>query len=73
MVEQVAGVEQSYQTGKQKLEPFALAWLEPYLRHQPDAAAEALAEKYRPLAHAKLGGNLTRIGDWIARLPATAG
>lgn len=73
VVEQVAGVEQSYQTGKQKLEPFALAWLEPYLRHQPDAAAEALAEKYRPLAHAKLGGNLTRIGDWSARLPATAG
>jgi poly(beta-D-mannuronate) lyase len=72
-VEAVAGVEQSYQTGKQDLEPFALAWVEPLLRHSPDAATDAFVEPYRPLSHAKLGGNLTRIGDWIARLPAISG
>lgn len=72
-VEAVSGKRQTYQTGKQEVEPFAVAWLEPYLRHQPGGAAEAIAEAYRPLSHAKLGGNLTRIGDWVARLPAIQG
>jgi poly(beta-D-mannuronate) lyase len=73
LVEAVSGKRQTYQTGKQEVEPFAVAWLEPYLRHQPGGAAEVFAKAYRPLSHAKLGGNLTRVGDWIARLPATPG
>jgi poly(beta-D-mannuronate) lyase len=73
VVEKVAGVEQTYQTGKQKLEPFALAWVENYLRHKPDPELESFVESYRPMSHAKLGGNLTRLGDWIAKLPAIGG
>jgi len=73
LVEQITGREQTFQTGEQALEPFMLAWVEPLLRHHPDASTDAYVEPMRPLAHAKLGGNLTRIGDWVARLPATAG
>lgn len=71
IVEKISGKEQTFQTGKQSLEPFMLAWVEPLLRHSPDAATDALVEDLRPLAHAKLGGNLTRLGDWVARLPAS--
>lgn len=70
LVERINGEEQTFSTGKQQLEPFMLAWVEPLLRHHPDPAVDAYVEDLRPLAHAKLGGNLTRIGDWIARLPA---
>lgn len=70
LVEKINGKQQSFSTGKQQLEPFMLAWVEVLLRHQPDAATDAYVEDLRPLAHAKLGGNLTRLGDWIARLPA---
>ena len=30
---------------------------------------DAYVDDLRPFSHAKLGGNLTRVGDWIARLP----
>jgi len=73
IVQAVSGVEQTFQTGKQHVEPFMLAWVEPLLRHRPDATVDAYVKDLRPLAHAKLGGNLTRIGDWTARLPAAAG
>jgi len=71
IVEKISGEEQTFQTGKQTLEPFMVAWVEPLLRHSPDAATDALVEHLRPLAHAKLGGNLTRLGDWVAKLPAS--
>jgi poly(beta-D-mannuronate) lyase len=70
LVERINGEKQTFSTGKQQLGPFMLAWVEPLLRHRPDPATDAYVEDLRPLAHAKLGGNLTRIGDWIARLPA---
>jgi poly(beta-D-mannuronate) lyase len=70
IVEAINGKKQTFQTGKQHLEPFMLAWVEPLLRHTPDPDIDAYVEDLRPLSHAKLGGNLTRIGDWIARLPA---
>ncbi len=70
IVEAVSGVKQTFQTGKQQVEPFMLAWVEPLLRHHPDEAISAYVDELRPLSHAKLGGNLTRIGDWVARLPA---
>ncbi len=71
IVEAISGERQTFQTGKQQVEPFMLAWVEPLLRHHPDAGIDAAVDELRPLAHAKLGGNLTRIGDWIARLPAS--
>jgi poly(beta-D-mannuronate) lyase len=55
-----AGVEQTFSTGKEKIEAFQLAWLEPYLRHRDNAAGLALAKKYRPLSNSTLGGNLTK-------------
>jgi len=70
IVQAIAGKEQTFQTGKQEIEPFMLAWVEPLLRHHPDKAISAYVDDLRPLSHAKLGGNLTRLGDWIARLPA---
>lgn len=73
IVEKITGREQSFQTGKQALEPFMLAWVEPLLRHAPDPAADAFVAPLRPLTHAKLGGNLTRLGDWVAKLPASTG
>lgn len=73
IVEAVNGSRQTFQTGKQALEPFMLAWVEPYLRHRYDRGTDAFVEKLRPLSHAKLGGNLTRIGDWLERLPASSG
>lgn len=71
IVQKINGREQTFQTGKQALEPFMLAWVEPLLRHAPDPATDAFVEPLRPLTHAKLGGNLTRLGDWVARLPAS--
>ena len=69
IVEAINGKEQSFATGKQSLEPYMLAWVEPLLRRAPDAATDAYVEELRPLAHAKLGGNLTKLGDWVALLP----
>lgn len=71
IVEAISGERQTFQTGPQEVEPFMLAWVEPLLRHRPDAGIDAYVDPMRPLSHAKLGGNLTRIGDWIARLPAS--
>jgi poly(beta-D-mannuronate) lyase len=71
IVEAINGKKQTFQTGKQRIEPFMLAWVEPLLRYHPDAATSAHVDHLRPLGHAKLGGNLTRIGDWVARLPAS--
>jgi len=71
IVEAINGEKQTFQTGKQQIEPYMMAWVEPLLRHHPDSGIDAYVDELRPLSHAKLGGNLTRIGDWIARLPAS--
>ena len=71
IVEAINGTKQTFQTGKQEIEPYMLAWVEPLLRHHPDAGIDAYVADLRPLSHAKLGGNLTRLGDWIARLPSS--
>lgn len=71
IVEAISGSKQTFQTGKQEIEPFMLAWVEPLLRHHPDAGINDYVADLRPMSHAKLGGNLTRLGDWIARLPAS--
>lgn len=71
IVEAINGAKQTFQTGKQEIEPYMLAWVEPLLRHHPDSGIDAYVDDLRPLSHAKLGGNLTRLGDWIARLPAS--
>jgi len=54
-----AGTEQSFSTGGETLEPFQLAWVEPYLKLQKDEKALRFAQKYRPLSNSNLGGNLT--------------
>jgi poly(beta-D-mannuronate) lyase len=71
IVEAINGTKQTFQTDKQEIEPYMLAWVEPLLRHHPDSGIDAYVDDLRPLSHAKLGGNLTRLGDWIARLPAS--
>jgi len=71
IVQAISGVKQTFQTGKQDIEPYMLAWVEPLLRYRPDTGIDAYVDGLRPLSHAKLGGNLTRIGDWIARLPVS--
>jgi poly(beta-D-mannuronate) lyase len=69
IVEAITGKVQTFTTGEQPLQPYMLAWVEPYLRHAPDPAIDTYVEQYRPLSHAKLGGNLTELGDWVALLP----
>ncbi len=60
VVADIAGTKQSFQTRKEKLKPFQIAWLEAYLSLREDTVALALAKSYRPLANSFLGGNLTR-------------
>ena len=73
LVEAINGKEQTFSSGKQELEPFMMAWAEPQLRHRPSPELEAFVAPLRPLSHSKLGGNLTKLGDWVAGLapPAT--
>lgn len=58
---QITGVEQSFFDGGDRVEPFQLAWIEPYLslRHDDDMAA--LADNLGPLSYSKLGGNQTAL------------
>ncbi|KAA3515368.1 alginate lyase family protein [Agrobacterium rosae] len=60
IVADIAGTKQSFQTRKEKLKAFQIAWLEPYLFLQNDDVALSLAKSYRPLANSFLGGNLTK-------------
>lgn len=69
LVQDITGKKQTLQTGEQDLESFMLAWVEPFLRVVPDSRIDALVNPLRPLSNAKLGGNLTKIGDWIDKLP----
>ena len=61
IVAKLADSKQSFQTKKEKLRAFQIAWLEPYLYLQDnDQAAQDLANAFRPLSNSFLGGNLTR-------------
>jgi poly(beta-D-mannuronate) lyase len=68
IVEAITGQVQTFSTGEQPLQPYMLAWVETYLRHAPDPTIDTYVEQYRPLSHAKLGGNLTQLGDWVELL-----
>jgi poly(beta-D-mannuronate) lyase len=57
------GKKQTFTKGKEKLEGFQIAWLEPYLRFRENPKAVQLVKKYRPLTNSMLGGNLTKIYD----------
>jgi poly(beta-D-mannuronate) lyase len=61
IVDGIAGEPQSYSAGKEKLEPFEMAWAEPYLSRFENPDLEAFVAPLRPMSHAKLGGNLTAI------------
>ena len=62
MVADLADAKQSFQTKKERLRAFQIAWLEPYLYLQNnDQAALDLAKKFRPLSNSFLGGNLTKL------------
>lgn len=52
-----SGKTQSYFDGTEDLSSHELAWIEAYLVMSPNADLDALAEKYRPLRHSKLGGD----------------
>ncbi|WP_312807920.1 alginate lyase family protein [Agrobacterium cavarae] len=62
LVTDLAGAKQSFQTRKEKLRSFQIAWLEPYLYLQTDdKPALDLADSFRPLSNSFLGGNLTEL------------
>ena len=61
VIESEAGKEQTFSKGKEKLEAFQIAWLEPYLKFRENPLAVELVKKYRPLENSMLGGNLTAI------------
>lgn len=73
IVEAINGSKQTFASGKQKVEPFMLAWAEPFLAHTANAELDAFVEPLRPLSHSKLGGNLTALGDWVSKVPDAAG
>lgn len=57
------GKKQTFTKGKEKLEAFQIAWLEPYLKFRENPEGAQLVKKYRPLTNSMLGGNLTAIYD----------
>ena len=57
----ITGVRQSFFDGTETLDPFQLAWIEPYLALWDDPAMDALAKPLRPLSYSKLGGDQTLI------------
>ncbi|WP_296038697.1 alginate lyase family protein [uncultured Agrobacterium sp.] len=62
LVTDLADAKQSFQTRREKLRSFQVAWLEPYLYLQrDDKQALDLANSLRPLSNSFLGGNLTEL------------
>ena len=58
---QITGVEQNFFEGGERVEPFQLAWIEPYLALADDAELAAVAANLAPLSYSKLGGNQTAL------------
>lgn len=57
----ITGKRQSLFRGKDRLQPYQVAWIEPYLTLGPNAGLEELADTMRPLVYSKLGGNQTAL------------
>lgn len=55
--EAYSGKVQTYFDGTDTLDSFEMAWLEAYLLLSPNPELEALADRFRPLSHSKLGGD----------------
>ena len=58
---QITGVEQNFFDGSERVEPFQLAWIEPYLALAKDEDVAAMAASLAPLSYSKLGGNQTAL------------
>ena len=58
---QITGTTQNFFDGSETLEPFQLAWIEPYLALRHDETLAGLAEEMGPLSYSKLGGNQTAL------------
>lgn len=64
--EAITGEPQSFFDGSDELEGFHVAWIEPYLKLNPDAykgALKELADAFRPMSYSKLGGKQTELWD----------
>ena len=72
IVEAINGKKQTFASGKQQVEPFMMAWAEPFLAHRANPELDAFVEPLRPLSHSKLGGDLTALGEWVSKLPEPA-
>jgi len=70
LVEAINGKQQTFAKGEQKLEPFMMAWAEPYLAHVEDPELDAFVAPLREMSHSKLGGNMTEMQGWTATLSA---
>lgn len=57
----ITGIEQNLFDGTDKLQPFQLAWIEPYLVLAEDERLEALRGTLGALSYSKLGGNQTEL------------
>jgi poly(beta-D-mannuronate) lyase len=57
IVEPLAGEEQSYAKGKEKVEAFEVAWAKAYLAFVDDPAVAKLAATYDSLSNSKFGGD----------------
>lgn len=58
---QITGIEQNFFDGSARIEPFQLAWIEPYLALAHDADLAEMAAGLTPLTYSKLGGNQTAL------------
>lgn len=59
--EAITGVQQSIFVGNEGLQPYQLAWIEPYLTLGENATIREMAISLRPLVYSKLGGNQTEL------------
>jgi poly(beta-D-mannuronate) lyase len=68
LVEALNGKKQTLSTGAQKLEPYMMAWAEPYLAKTKAPELDAFVAPFREMSHSKLGGNLTLMEGWAAKI-----
>lgn len=61
IVDGITGKTQTFSAGQEKIASYQMAWAEPYLQHFHDPDLDQFVARFRPMAHAKLGGNLTEI------------
>jgi poly(beta-D-mannuronate) lyase len=61
IVEDKVGVAQTFSKSGEKVEPYQMAWAEPYLARSSDPELEKFVARMRPLSNSKLGGNLSAI------------